>query len=276
MSLCRGTNPFRALSAIVAVLILACLAALPARAQSHFTLDVLAGDSAPGALPRAAYAELVAHLDGTLGARFTLRVMTTRRHLDASLTGTTPPHFVLTDGVAPLSAAVARDYTVLHTSPEKLTAVLLVPRDSPLMSVRDLNGRKVLANRDHAVTHLGTRLFARHDIDANLGGGSHMSEDALARHYAQFPGRDALLTSLHTAEALLARHPDHFRLLPERESAPRWVLAGRSALPEGVNDGLLSSLQATVGELSPASRKLLPSFRRAPTQTLTAGVALGR
>lgn len=271
-----GPNWNRALFAIAATFIVGCLGAPPARAQSHFTLDVLAGDSAPGALPKAAYAELVAHLDDTLAARFTLRVMTTRRHLDASLTGTTPPHFVLTDGVLPLSPAATRDYTVLHTSPEKLTAVLLVPQASPLRSVQDLRGRKVLANREHAVALLGTRLLDRHGIDAHLGGGSHMSEDALARHYAQFPGRDALLTSLHTAEALMARHPDQFRLLPERESAPRWVLAGRSALPEGVNEGLLASLQATSGELSPASRKLLPAFRRAPNQTLTARVALGR
>lgn len=271
-----GTNGIRALSAIVTVLLLGCLSVLPAQAQSHFTLDVLAGDSAPGALPKAAYAELVAHLDDTLAARFTLRVMTTRRHLDASLTGSTPPHFVLTDGVTPLSPAAARDYTVLHTSPERLTAVLLVAQSSPLRSVQDLQGRKVLANRDHAVALLGTRLFDRLGVAVNLGGGSRMSEDALARHYAQFPGRDALLTSLHTAETLIARHPGEFRLLPERESAPRWVLAGRSALPEGVNEGLLASLQATVGDLPPASRKLLPAFRRPPRDTLTAGVALGR
>lgn len=244
-----------------------------AAAQSHFTLDVLAGDTAPGALPKAAYAELVAHLDDTLAARFTLRVMTTRRMLEGSLTGTTPPHFVLTDGVAPFPS---RDYTVLHTSPERLTAVLLVPQASPLRAIQDLQGRKVLANREHAVTLLGTRLLGRHGVDALLGGGNHFTEEALARHYAQFPGRDALLTSLHTAEALMARHPDLFRLLPERESAPRWVLAGRSALPNGVNDGLLASLQATSGELSPASRKLLPAFRRPPRETLTAGIALGR
>lgn len=274
-----GTNGIRALSTLAsfaATLLLGCLTALPAWAQSHFTLDVLAGDSAPNALPRAAYAELVAHLDDTLAARFTLRVMTTRRHLDASLTGTTPPHFVLTDGVTPFSAAAARDYTVLHTSPERLTAVLLVAHTSPLRSAQDLRGRKVLANREHAVSLLGARMLDRLGVDVHLGGGSHMSEDALARHYAQFPGRDALLTSLHTAEALMARHPDQFRLLPERESAPRWVLAGRSALPEGVNEGLLASLQATVGELSPASRKLVPAFRRPPRDTLTAGIALGR
>lgn len=266
----------RVISAIATTLLIGCLSALPARAQSHFTLDVLAGDSAPGALPKAAYAELVAHLDDTLAARFTLRVMTSRRHLEASLTGAMPPHFMLTDGVLPLPPAVARDYTVLHTSPERLTAVLLVPRRSALQSVHDLRGRKVLANREHAVALLGTRLFDRLGVDAQLGGGSHMSEDALARHYAQFPGRDALLTSLHTAEALMTRHPDHFRLLPERESAPRWVLAGRSALAEGVNEGLLTSLQATVGELSPASRKLLPAFRRPPRDTMTAGIGLGR
>lgn len=276
MCLYFGMSQIRARFAIVAILIMGCLAGFPVRAQSHFTLDVLAGDSAPGALPKAAYAELVAHLDDTLAARFTLRVMTTRRHLDASLAGTTPPHFVLTDGVLPFPAAAMPGYTVLHTSPERLTAVLLVPQSSAARGLQDLHGRKVLANREHAVSILGTRLLGRHGIEAQLGGGSQMSEEALARHYAQFPSRDALLTSLHTAETLMARHPDQFRLLPERESAPRWVLAGRSASPEGVNEGLLASLQATVNELSPASRKLLPGFRRSPRETMTAGAALGR
>ncbi|MBL8516970.1 MAG: hypothetical protein JNM76_08375 [Betaproteobacteria bacterium] len=269
MFTCHGTSWLRAHT--IATLFAGCLFALPCSAQSHFTLDVLAGDSAPGALPKAAYAELVAHLDDTLAARFTLRVMTTRRHLEASLSGATAPHFVLTDGVIPFSS---RDYTVLHTSPERLTAVLLVPHASTIRSLQDLQGKKLLANREHAVTVLGTRLLSRHGVDAQLGGGNHFSEEALARHYAQFPGRDALLTSLSTAEALMTRHPDLFRLLPERESAPRWVLAGRAALPEGVNEGLLASLQATSGELSPASRKLLPAFKRPPRETLTAG--LGR
>ncbi len=242
-------------------------------AQSHFTLDVLAVDAAPGALPRAAYAELVAHLDDTLAARFTLRVVPTRRALAQTLTGPTPPHFVLTDGVAPLPS---RDYTVMHTSPERLTAVFLVPASSPLQSIKALHGRKVLGNRDHAVAELASRLLRLHAVEVNLGGGSLHSEEALARHYAQFPGRDALLTSLHTAESLMARHPDLFRLLPERESVPRWVLAGRSTLPDGVSDGLLAALRETSSELSPASRKLLPAFRRAPREPLAAGVALGR
>ena len=249
--------------------------ALPMAAigQSHFTLDVLAGDAAPGALPRAAYAELVAHLDDTLAARFTLRVVTTPRALAQTVTGPTPPHFVLTNGVTPLPS---RDYTVMHTSPERLTAVFLVPASSPLRSVKDLHGRKVLGNREHAVAELAARLLRLHSVEVNLGGGRQHSEEALARYYAQFPGRDALLTSLHTAEALMARHPDQFRVLPERESAPRWVLAGRSTLPEGVNDGLLAALQETAGGLSPASRKLLPAFRRAPREPLAAGLALGR
>jgi hypothetical protein len=224
-------------------------------AQSLFTLDVFPGDDAPRTPSVAQYGELVNHLDATLNARFLLRVMPTRQILDDALRSTaSKTHFVLTDGVLPLPGD---EYTVLHESREKLTAVLLVWDNSAVQSIADLRDKAVLANPHHTIAKLAQRLMRRSGIEFALGGGRHHDEGQLADHFARFGGRDALLTSAATAERLMAAHPGRFRSLPETESAPRWVLAGHKSLPDTVHAGLIDALE-DVPEAAGTPKRLLP------------------
>jgi hypothetical protein len=234
------------------------LGAAPALfAQSLFTLDVFPGDDAPRTPPVAQYGELVNHLDATLNARFLLRVMPSRQVLEDALRNpASKTHFVLTDGVLPLPGS---EYTVLHESREKLTAVLLVWDNSSVQSLADLRDKAVLANPHHTVAKLAQRMMKRNGVEFAVGGGRHHNEHQLADHFARFGGRDALLTSAATAERLMAEHPGRFRSLPETESAPRWVLAGHKSLPETVHVGIIDALE-DVPEAPGAgpSKRLLP------------------
>lgn len=244
-----------------------------ARAQSHFTLDALRSDQFSGALANRAYAELVDHLDNTLGARFTLRVVPTRRALADRMQSSTRSHFVLLDGSMSLPT---EDYVVLHRSVEDVTAVVVVPVTSKVQRLKDLDGRNVLANREHLATGLILRMAQRQNITLFPGGGNGLAEQALAHHYGQFGGREALITTAAAAAMLQRDHPGRFRILAESESGPRWQLAGLRSLSEGVNEGLVTQLRETAGELSPSTRKLLPQWASAGKPGATAAVSLGR
>ena len=234
------------------------LCAVPsAFAQSLFTLDVLPGDDAPRTPSAEQYGELVSHLDATLNARFILRVMPSRQVMEDALRARTAPHFVMTDGVLPLPGS---DYAVLHESRERLTAVLMVWDNSAVQSIADLRDKSVLANPDHAVAKLALRLMKRHGIEFAVGGGRHHNEQQLSEHFAQFGGRDAFLASAATAERLMTSHPRRFRVLPETESAPRWVLAGQKSLPPAVHQGLIGALGEMQEEpAATAVPRLLPT-----------------
>lgn len=234
------------------------LCAAPAAfAQSLFTLDVLPGDDAPLTPSAEQYGELVSHLDATLNARFIVRVMPSRQVMQDALRGKTAPHFVLTDGVLPLPGS---DYAVLHESRDKLTAVLMVWENSAVQSIAALRDKSVLANPEHAVAKLALRLMKRHGIEFALGGGRHHNEQQLGEHFARFGGRDAFLTSATAADKLMADYPGRFRVLPETESAPRWVLAGQKSLPPAVHYGLIGALGEMPEEVAAtAVPRLLPT-----------------
>jgi hypothetical protein len=248
-------------------------AARPAHAQSHFTLDALKSDQLSGALANRAYAELVFHLDNTLGARFILKVVPTRRALQDRMQSSTRAHFVLLDGSMGLPSA---DYVLLHRSVEEVSGVIVVPATSKVQRLQDLDGRNVLANREHLAAGLILRLAQRQNVTLFPGGGNGLAEQALSRHYGQFGGREALLTSAVAAEQLMQEQPGRFRLLPETESGPRWQLAGLRTLADGVNEGLVTQLRETTADLSPSTRKLLPQWASSGKRANTATVAVGR
>lgn len=256
----------------MAVGLMALAFSLAAQAQSHFTLDALKSDQLTGALANRAYAELVQHLDYTLGARFTLRVIPSRRVLSDRMLSGSRAHFVLLDGSMSLPT---EDYVLLHRSVEEVTGVVVVPVRSPARSLQDLEGRNVLANREHLAAALMLRRAQRQGITLYPGGGQGLTEKALNSHYGQFGGRDGLLTSIAGAEQLLLNHPGQFRLLPETESGPRWLLAGLRGLPEGVNEGLVTQLRETASDLSPSARKLLPQWASAGKPGGAAAVSIG-
>ena len=127
----------------LSLVVLVCFSCPPAPAATTGTYTIAVIPSVPPVPTNAQWAPFVQRLEQETGIAFQLKLYETMAEFERDIVSPQAPDFIFAHALQLVVAHEAQGFQPLVRGDIPIRAVLFVPRDSPVKSVADLEGRKI-------------------------------------------------------------------------------------------------------------------------------------